>query len=65
MCNGPYKYDKREVFELSDGGQIHIDFRGEFFNPNVEMKKRERGLIIHVNSIMAHSQDLRFVPAID
>lgn len=66
LCNGPYQYDHREVFQLSDGGQIHIDFKGDFFNPNIDMGgKRERNLIVLVNSLVGHSQDLKFVPAIN
>ena len=26
-----HKYDKRELFTLSDGGQIHLDFTGDRF----------------------------------
>ena len=26
-----YKYDRRDVFKLSDGGQIHVDLKGKCF----------------------------------
>ena len=34
-----FTYDKREVFSLSDGGEIHIDFKGDSFI-NEEAQKR-------------------------
>ena len=40
MMYGDYVYDHREVFELSDGGKINIDYRGDFFNPKSKVKER-------------------------
>ena len=34
-----YPYDKREVFTLSDGGEIHIDFKGKSFIDIDSVKK--------------------------
>ena len=65
LMYGNYEYDKREVFKLSDGGQIHIDYKGEFFKPNSQIKKRKRGLVVLINGLSAHSQDRRFIPIVD
>ena len=34
-----FTYDKREVFSLSDGGEIHIDFKGDSFIDEEAPKK--------------------------
>ena len=34
-----HKYDRRELFTLSDGGQIYIDMQGSRFKRNIQSKR--------------------------
>jgi hypothetical protein len=34
MLQKPYEFDKREIYVLSDGGSIALDFKGNFKQPS-------------------------------
>lgn len=53
------------MFKFKDGGQIHIDYRGEFFNPASKINRRTRPLVVLINGLTGHSQDYRFIPIVD
>ena len=38
---GPFVYDHRELYTLSDGGKIYIDYMGEQFEPTREANYAE------------------------
>ena len=57
-----YQYDHREIFKLSDGGTIHIDYKG--FNPTKD-SQRTRSLIIMVLGMTGDSYGKLYIKFVD
>ena len=47
-----YRYDKREVFTLSDGGEIHIDFKGDSF---IDLNAPKKPIIFLIGGLTSFS----------
>jgi len=52
-----YSYDHRELFTLSDGGQVYIVYKGQSFRPDMVPRVKPRNLVILVNGLTQDSSD--------
>jgi len=48
---GYLEYDRREEFQLSDGGKIHLDYMGDTFREGEYFKNSKRPILIIIPGI--------------